>query len=107
MGRPARAPGKAVGLLFVPFFNLYWAFQVFWGFAKDYNSYVNRHSMRLRKLPERLFLAYAILVVASVIPFVFPVTFVVGLVMVWKICDGVNALPTPEPGAAVAPPMAA
>jgi hypothetical protein len=103
-GRARTTPGKALGLLFVPVFNLYWVFQAFWGFAKDYNAYVDRHSLKLRKLPERLFLAYTVLAVTQVM---FPVTFVVGLIMIWKICDAVNALPAPDVGTAVAPAVAA
>ena len=30
-------PGKAVGFLFIPFFNLYWIFVAFVGLAKDWN----------------------------------------------------------------------
>src|SRR5262245_1631061 len=31
--RPRTTPGYAVGLLFVPFYNLYWIFQAYWGWA--------------------------------------------------------------------------
>jgi Na+/proline symporter len=31
-------PGKAVGFLFIPFFNCYWIFQALWGWTKDYNA---------------------------------------------------------------------
>jgi hypothetical protein len=105
-GKARTTPGKAVGLLFVPFFNLYWAFEAYWGFAKDYNAYVQRRSVNARRLPEGLFLAYPILALVSVIPIVFPVTFVVGLIVVWKICDAVNALEAPEAGAVPLPSVA-
>ncbi|NNC87645.1 MAG: DUF4339 domain-containing protein [Akkermansiaceae bacterium] len=36
-GAPRTTPGKAVGLLFVPFFNLYWLFVAYYGLAKDWN----------------------------------------------------------------------
>jgi hypothetical protein len=36
-------PGKAVGFLFIPFFNYYWFFIGFWGLAKDMNGYIERH----------------------------------------------------------------
>ena len=45
-------PGKAVGFLFIPFFNLYWVFTTYVGLAKDWNrvmaSYPNlAHGPRL------------------------------------------------------------
>ncbi len=33
-------PVKAVALMLIPIFNLYWLFQVVWGFAKDYNAFL-------------------------------------------------------------------
>src|SRR5258708_7375642 len=62
-------PGKAVGLLFIPFFGIYWIFQVLWGFSKDCNAYIDRHSINAAKLPEGMFLACAILQAASFIPY--------------------------------------
>ena len=60
-GQARTTPGKAIGFLFIPFFDLYWMFQAFWGFAKDYNSYISRHEISTSKLPEALFLAYCII----------------------------------------------
>ena len=94
-------PGKAVGFLFIPFFNLYWIFQAFWGFAKDFNSYLGRRAISISQLPEGLFLAYCImLLVAMVMQFIPIVGSVVGFVnwiililIVNAVCDGVNGLP--------------
>lgn len=36
-------PGKAVGFLFIPFFNIYWIFQALWGWAKDFNKFVSKN----------------------------------------------------------------
>jgi len=36
-------PGKAVGFLFIPFFNFYWWFVAFFGLSKDQNAYIDRH----------------------------------------------------------------
>src|SRR6202035_3460537 len=58
-GHARTSPGKAIGFLFIPFFNLYWIFQLLWGFAQDYNAYVDRHAVNTKKLPEGLFLACA------------------------------------------------
>lgn len=55
------SPGKAVGFLLVPLLNIYWAVYMFVGFARDYNDYAQRHSIRTERLSEGLFLQYAIL----------------------------------------------
>ena len=36
-------PGKAVGFLFIPFFNFYWWIVAFLGLSKDQNAYIDRH----------------------------------------------------------------
>lgn len=98
-GHARTDPGRAVGFLFIPFFNIYWAFQALLGFAKDYNSYLDRHGLDLRRLPEGIFVAYIILCLGAFIPFVgwllVAANMVVGTIMIAKICDAVNALPNP------------
>jgi len=104
-GHARTSPGKAIGFLFIPFFNFYWIFQVLWGFAKDYNAYLVRHAVSAKKLPEGLFLACVILpllVCATVplttwIPFLYIFTaiayWIVFTVVVAQVCDAVNTLP--------------
>ena len=103
-GHARTSPGPAVGLLFVPVYNVYWVFQVFPGFAKDFNAFASRHSLNAPRLSTGVFVAYAVLVVAAIVPwvevFVSPVFCVVTLLMVSRICDAVNALPRTLPGAA-------
>ena len=100
------SPGKAVGFLLIPFFNVYWAFQAIWGFAKDYNRFVARHGVIAMPLPDGLFLAYTILTLTTWLPGIGVVLQIVrdivGVCMVAKICDGVNALPA-RAGAAAGP----
>lgn len=60
-------PGKAVGFLFIPFYNFYWVFVSYWGLAQDYNKYTERHNLNLPKLPEGLFLTQSIVTVSSVV----------------------------------------
>ena len=114
-GHARTTPGKAVGLLFVPVFNFYWIFQVFWGFARDYNRYVDRHGLRIRKLPAWLFLVLPITALFGMIPAeVFPPLFVgltltnmvAALVLIAKICDAVNALPESMAAVTSAPGVA-
>src|SRR5262249_39074755 len=96
-GYARMSSGKAVGFLFIPFFNAYWVFQVIWGYAKDYHRCVARHALPAKPLPEGLFLAYTILGWTTWLPGIGVVLLLVhtilGLSMIAKICDGVNALP--------------
>jgi hypothetical protein len=89
-------PGKAVGFLFIPIFSLYWVFQVIPGFATDYNNFLARQSLNLPKLERNLFTAYLVLCFTAWIPFLNILTFIaayiVGIVMINRICDAVNAL---------------
>lgn len=103
-GYARTSPGKALGFMFIPLFNLYWAFQVFPGFAHDFNAFAARHSINAPHLPAGLFTTYVILCLLAAIPviglFLVPINFFVGLIMVSKICDAVNSIPEkpPAPG---------
>jgi len=46
-------PGKAVGFLFIPFFNFYWWFVAFFGLSKDQNVYIDRHFRENQVEPVR------------------------------------------------------
>jgi len=96
-GHARTTPGKALGFCFIPFFNFYWVFQAFPGFARDYNTLVDRYSLRIPKLPVGLFMAYAVLCLLALIPLLGILAalanLVVTMMMIAKICDGVNALP--------------
>lgn len=105
-GHASTTPGKAVGLLFVPFFNLYWIFKVTYGFARDYNSLVDRHQLSIPKLPAELFLTMCILAVLDgvafslfsinpSIPIIMAFTHgAVGLAVLYLTCQGVNRIPS-------------
>ena len=108
-GHARTTPGKAIGFMFIPFFNICWAFQVIWGWAKDYNAYTARHGLASApKIPEGLFLTYVVLCFTTWIPILgvllMIANFAIGLMMVSKVCDAVNALPA---GPAAAPTPAA
>lgn len=57
---PRTTPGKAIGLMFVPLFNLYWIFVVIHGLAQDWNRITHQHPnlMHAPKLSEGMFLTY-------------------------------------------------
>ena len=94
---PVRAtPGKAVGLLFVPFYNLYWMFQAILGWAQDYNAFVAQRGIESPQAPEGLAKTICILALVGAVPcvglLVLPVLFVLALVFYAKAIDCVNAL---------------
>lgn len=90
-GRATRTtPGKAVGFLFIPFFNLYWLFQVWGGFPTDYNRYLEEYSLPLPRLSSGLYIIYPIL---TLIPFLgillAPLVFII---VIAKTSNAVNGL---------------
>lgn len=96
-GNHARTtPGKAIGFLFIPFFNFYWLFQVWGGFPTDYNNYVERHRLNIPPLGSGIYTGYPVLIVLSVIPFLNILTVLaalcVTLVIIAKTSDAVNRL---------------
>ena len=97
-GEARTSPGKAVGFLFIPFFNLYWIFVSYHGWALDWNRIRKSHS-NLTSMPtvsEGLFLAGPICVLVTIVPLLgvlaslaYPFIF---LIMTAKICKVVNAM---------------
>jgi predicted Zn finger-like uncharacterized protein len=63
------SPAKAVGFLFIPVFNIYWALLMVTGFAEDYNAFIQRRTIKTKDLPMALFLiyAFAFILVATVL----------------------------------------
>jgi hypothetical protein len=64
-GFASTTPGKAVGFMFIPFFNYYWFFRAYWGLAKDENRFIDRHfagepGLQVRKSKPWLALTYLI-----------------------------------------------
>lgn len=52
--RPRTSPSKAIWGLFIPFYNIYWLFQVFWGWAKDYNNVLAQYKIKAPRMSESL-----------------------------------------------------
>jgi hypothetical protein len=101
------SPGRAVGFLFIPIVNLYWIFQAFWGFSKDYNSNVDGYELAIKRLPEGLFLAYTVVALTNSVLFWVPLlnlllnlgTMILTILVVNKLVDAVNNIsqvPRPE-----------
>ena len=94
---PARTtPGKAVGLLFIPFYNFYWMFQAILGWARDYNAFVAQRGIESPPAPEGLAKTLCILALVGAVPclapLALPVVVVLMLVFYAKAIDCVNAL---------------
>ncbi len=53
-GTARTGPGKALGLMLVPVFNIYWAYQAYWGFAQDYNRLAKVVNARTSDTDRRL-----------------------------------------------------
>ena len=96
-GHARTTPGKAVGLMFVPLYNLYWHFQLTRGFAQDFNAYVVRHELELQPLPEGLYLASPILSLVAFVPFLgtwaLLANLVIMCILIAQTSKAVNALP--------------
>ncbi|MEA3641882.1 MAG: hypothetical protein VBE63_18375 [Lamprobacter sp.] len=60
-------PGKAVGFLFIPLFNLYWNFIAINGLAEALNKELSRTNEEELKIDTRLTLAYCIVACVSVV----------------------------------------
>lgn len=94
-------PGSAVGFMFIPFFNLYWIFRAFAGFAKEWNLITSAYEdTRLApKMSEGLFLTFCICIVSMIgTPIAFFLTFPVFSSM----CRAINFIafrPVQQPGA--------
>lgn len=87
-------PGKAVGFLFIPFYNLYWVFVAYWRWSQEWNRIIvssPKHSQAPR-MTEGLFLTYPILSIAGgflgiigMIPLM-----IVQLIVIKSVCNAVN-----------------
>jgi hypothetical protein len=95
-GQPRTTPGKAVGFLFIPFFNLYWMFVAYWGWAKDCNAYISSKGLSPAPLPEKLYLAFPIITLCGGVPYVGSVAAFAGIVVFIIMCiqmiDTINGI---------------
>ncbi len=69
-GSQKTTPGKAIGFMFIPFFNLYWQFIAIHGFAQNSNAYADRHGINMPRINENLTLTQCIIACFCIIPLV-------------------------------------
>ena len=90
------SPGKAVGFLFIPLYNIYWMYQVLVGFVEDYNDFISRNEIKTPILEDGVFKIFFFLTLISLVPYIGGfaalANLVVGAIMISKICDAVNAV---------------
>ncbi len=99
---PARTtPGKAVGFLFIPLFNIYWMFQAYWGWTVDYNKLVAEKQLDAPRVPEGVALMLCIFSLCSMVPFVGILlalaSLVLAIVFLNSAINGVNRLAALSP----------
>ncbi len=85
-GSPRTTPGMAVGMLFVPLYNLYWLFVAIAGLPKDWNRIVASYDdlKNAPRLSEGIFLAYCIGI------FIPPLALIMLFPMMSQLCQGIN-----------------
>lgn len=95
-GQVRTTPGKAVGFLFIPFFNFYWMFVAVYGLSQDLNRYTTQRSIGAPRVAEGLAMTVCILVICSIIPclgiFVALVNLPLTLIVLWQITDASRAV---------------
>jgi hypothetical protein len=85
-GAPRTSPGKAVGMLFIPFFNLYWIFVAIAGLPKDWNRIVASYD-DLKTAPRLSETVFLLMCIGAFVP---PLGLVMMFPMMSQICKGVN-----------------
>jgi len=86
-GQAETSAGKAVGFYFIPFFNIYWQFVMYWGLAKDLGAYAERYGVQGVRISSGYALGVIITVtVASVLAgclgvFGMPIAAIAGVLM--------------------------
>ncbi len=81
--RVTTSPGKAVGFLFIPFFNIVWMFFAFYKWAVDYNRRkASVHGAGAPPASEALFLTHCILALLN-----FPL---LHIFLMHQMCRGIN-----------------
>lgn len=90
-------PGKAIGFLFIPFYNIYWFFQAVWGWTRDYNRVIDRLQIHAPRASEGLVLIFCIMELFSGGPMgeartVQLLILALGTIFVAGGCDAINAL---------------
>ncbi|HEU5059009.1 MAG TPA: hypothetical protein VFU21_20895 [Kofleriaceae bacterium] len=93
-GQARTTPGKAVGFLFIPFFNIYWLFVAIGSWGKQFNAFGARHGVPWRA-SEGLFVAHCIF---SLVPVLAIISLITGTSVILQFCRGINAIADRQAG---------
>jgi len=93
--------GKAVGFLFIPFFNIYWFFRVWGGYPTEYNNYLERYKLTAPRLSGGIFLAFAVAVGLTAV-LIIPIIILpfITIIVIARGCDAINNLELSKAAAA-------
>lgn len=80
-GQPQTTPGMAVGLLWIPCFNLYWMFIAVRGLAEDLNRYARWRRYSINEANVGIVTAGLILQICGMIPYLGSCFSLVGLIL--------------------------
>lgn len=83
-GRPRTTPGKAVGLLFVPFFNFYWLYQVIVGLGEDMNRFCDERQIAGARVNVGNGNVSFWLMLSTMIPLINLLTSIPAMIFTWK-----------------------
>ena len=85
--------GKAIGFLFIPVFGVYWFFVAWGGFPNEYNSFVDRHQLKIPRLENGAYIFFPIIALVTGL-LVFPILALpfVFMAVISQTCDAVNRL---------------
>jgi hypothetical protein len=93
--------GKAVGFLFIPFFNIYWFFRVWGGYPTEYNKYIERNRLSAPAISSGIFVGFTVTVIlASVILVPILILPFVTVFLIARGCDAINNLELAKSAAA-------
>ena len=82
-GKARTTPGKAVGFLFIPFYNLYWTFVAHYGLMQEFNRVAEARGKGRDTVVTGLALTYSIVSIIPYIGIIFGPIFLV--VVLWQI----------------------
>jgi hypothetical protein len=95
-GKVRTTPGKAVGYLFIPFYNFYWVFQSFLGWAQDFNTYISERNINTPLVSEGFVKTICVIAIIQAIPYLgiaFSLLYVMLLsIFIDRIIEGINAV---------------
>ena len=99
-GGARSTPGKAVGFLFIPFFNIYWIFVAFYGWAQDWTRIQASHGnlAAMPRVSPPLFLTALISSFCIIIPFLgflallaYPILYLIMMAQMHKVVNSMAA----------------